>query len=139
MLTKTGIVRRMDDLGRLVVPKELRNTLRWRAGDAMELYIDTQSGMVGYAPLKENISINWGKMGDMTIHLMHSAFCLLDEHKNCQYSTFDNYENIKDKTVIIPFGADGRTYGYLEYIDTDDKDHIALKVATVLGIYLQDK
>ena len=34
----TGIVRRLDDLGRVVVPKELRHTLKLKEGDAVELY-----------------------------------------------------------------------------------------------------
>ena len=34
----TGIVRRIDDLGRIVVPKEIRRTLRIREGDALEIF-----------------------------------------------------------------------------------------------------
>ena len=34
----TGIVRRIDDLGRVVVPKEIRRTMRIREGQAMEIY-----------------------------------------------------------------------------------------------------
>ena len=34
----TGIVRRIDDLGRIVVPKEIRRTLRIREGDPLEIY-----------------------------------------------------------------------------------------------------
>lgn len=34
----TGIVRRLDDLGRVVVPKELRHTLKLKEGDAVEFY-----------------------------------------------------------------------------------------------------
>ena len=36
----TGIVRRIDDLGRVVVPKEIRRTLRIREGDPLEIYTD---------------------------------------------------------------------------------------------------
>jgi stage V sporulation protein T len=36
----TGIVRRIDDLGRVVVPKEIRNTLGIKEGDPLELYVD---------------------------------------------------------------------------------------------------
>lgn len=36
----TGILRRIDDLGRVVVPKEIRRTLRIHEGDALEIYID---------------------------------------------------------------------------------------------------
>ena len=34
----TGIVRRIDDLGRVVVPKEIRKTLRIREGDPLEIF-----------------------------------------------------------------------------------------------------
>ncbi len=34
----TGIVRRIDDLGRVVIPKEIRRTLRIREGDPLEIY-----------------------------------------------------------------------------------------------------
>lgn len=36
----TGITRRVDDLGRVVIPKEIRRTLKIREGDALELWID---------------------------------------------------------------------------------------------------
>jgi transcriptional pleiotropic regulator of transition state genes len=36
----TGIVRRIDDLGRVVIPKELRRTLGIAEGDAMEIFMD---------------------------------------------------------------------------------------------------
>lgn len=36
----TGIVRRIDDLGRIVLPKEIRRTLNVNEGDAMEIYVD---------------------------------------------------------------------------------------------------
>lgn len=42
----TGIIRRIDDLGRIVIPKEIRKTLRLREGDPMELYIDEEGGIV---------------------------------------------------------------------------------------------
>jgi len=35
----TGIVRRLDDLGRIVIPREIQRTLRLHEGDSMELYL----------------------------------------------------------------------------------------------------
>lgn len=40
MVKATGIVRHIDDLGRVVVPKELRRTLHIKEGDALEFYVD---------------------------------------------------------------------------------------------------
>ncbi len=37
----TGIVRRIDDLGRVVIPKEIRRTMRIREGDPLEIYTDS--------------------------------------------------------------------------------------------------
>ena len=42
----TGIVRRIDDLGRVVIPKEIRRTLRIREGDPLEIYTDSQGGVI---------------------------------------------------------------------------------------------
>ena len=39
----TGIVRRLDDLGRLVIPKEIRRVLGWKEGDPLELYFDREN------------------------------------------------------------------------------------------------
>ena len=50
----TGIVRRIDDLGRVVVPKEIRRVLRIREGDPLEIY----TGNTGEVILKKYSPIN---------------------------------------------------------------------------------
>lgn len=40
----TGIVRRIDDLGRVVIPKEIRRSMGIKEGDSFEMFIDTESG-----------------------------------------------------------------------------------------------
>lgn len=51
----TGIVRRIDDLGRVVVPKEIRRTLHIREGDPLEIFTDREGGIVlkKYSPIGE--------------------------------------------------------------------------------------
>ncbi len=41
-MKSTGMVRRLDDLGRIVIPKEVRKTLRLREGDPMEFFVDNK-------------------------------------------------------------------------------------------------
>ena len=51
----TGIVRRIDDLGRVVIPKEIRRTLRIREGDPLEIFTDRDGGVIlkKYSPIGE--------------------------------------------------------------------------------------
>lgn len=51
----TGIVRRIDDLGRVVVPKEIRRTLRIREGDPLEIFTDREGEIIlkKYSPIGE--------------------------------------------------------------------------------------
>ena len=51
----TGIVRRIDDLGRVVIPKEIRRTMRIREGDPLEIYTDREGEVIfkKYSPVGE--------------------------------------------------------------------------------------
>ena len=51
----TGIVRRIDDLGRVVIPKEIRRTLRIREGDPLEIFTDSDGEIIlkKYSPIGE--------------------------------------------------------------------------------------
>lgn len=51
----TGIVRRIDDLGRVVIPKEIRRTLRIREGDPLEIFTDRDGQIIlkKYSPIGE--------------------------------------------------------------------------------------
>ena len=51
----TGIVRRIDDLGRIVIPKEIRRTLHIRESDPMEIYTDREGQIIlkKYSPIGE--------------------------------------------------------------------------------------
>lgn len=51
----TGIVRRIDDLGRVVIPKEIRRNLRIREGDPLEIFVDRDGEVIlkKYSPISE--------------------------------------------------------------------------------------
>lgn len=54
-LKATGIVRRIDDLGRVVIPKEIRRTMRIREGDPLEIFTDKEGEVIlkKYSPIGE--------------------------------------------------------------------------------------
>ena len=51
----TGVVRRIDDLGRVVIPKEIRRTLRIKEGDPLEIFTEKDGGIIlrKYSPIGE--------------------------------------------------------------------------------------
>ena len=71
----TGIVRRIDDLGRVVIPKEIRRSLRIREGEALEIFTDNINGMpcVCFAKYQTSFSSDLKAVGEK-IH---------DEMTNC--------------------------------------------------------
>ena len=68
----TGIVRRIDDLGRVVVPKEIRRTLRIREGDPLEIFTDRDGEIIlkKYSPI--------GEMGGLAQQFCESASQILN-------------------------------------------------------------
>ncbi|MBR4858874.1 MAG: AbrB/MazE/SpoVT family DNA-binding domain-containing protein [Clostridia bacterium] len=62
----TGIVRRIDDLGRVVIPKEIRRTMRIREGDPLEIYTDADGEVIfkKYSPIGELSSVT-GQYADV--------------------------------------------------------------------------
>lgn len=75
----TGIVRRMDDIGRVVIPKELRKQLNISAGDPLEIFITEQGDLVyrKYYPIKQH---EWGTAKSIVSHIIPSDFILVDRY-----------------------------------------------------------
>lgn len=55
IMKATGIVRRIDDLGRVVIPKEIRRTMKIRNGDPLEIYVDREGKVFlkKYSPISD--------------------------------------------------------------------------------------
>ena len=64
----TGIVRRIDDLGRVVIPKEIRRTMRIREGDPLEIFTNGDGGVVF-----KKYSL-MGGLGDFSAQLCESLY-----------------------------------------------------------------
>ncbi|NLJ71813.1 MAG: stage V sporulation protein T [Syntrophomonadaceae bacterium] len=80
----TGIVRRIDDLGRVVIPKEIRRTLRIREGDPLEIFVDREGEVIlkKYSPI--------GELGDFA-----------KEYADALHETTGHISIIADRDVVI--------------------------------------
>lgn len=80
----TGIVRRIDDLGRVVIPKEIRRTLRIREGDPLEIFVDRDGEVIlkKYSPI--------GELGDFA-----------KEYADSLYEAVGHIALIADRDAII--------------------------------------
>lgn len=76
----TGIVRRIDDLGRVVVPKEIRRTLRIREGDPMEIFTDREGEIIlkKYSPIGE-LGMFAQQYADAVNHVLGHIVCISDK------------------------------------------------------------
>ena len=83
----TGIVRRIDDLGRVVIPKEIRRTLRIKEGDPLEIFT-TKDGEVVFKKYNLADEHNWTKAKAMIKALYPDLqFALYDDLGDKQTST----------------------------------------------------
>ena len=75
----TGIVRRIDDLGRVVVPKEIRRTLRIREGDPLEIFTDREGEIIlkKYSPIGE-IGLFAKQYAESLAQTMGHMVCITD-------------------------------------------------------------
>ena len=75
----TGIVRRIDDLGRVVIPKEIRRTLRIREGDPLEIFTDREGEIIlkKYSPIGE-LSAFAAQYADSLAQTSERLVCICD-------------------------------------------------------------
>lgn len=75
----TGIVRRIDDLGRVVIPKEIRRTLRIREGDPLEIFTDREGEIIlkKYSPIGE-LSTLAQQLCDSISQTLNKTTCICD-------------------------------------------------------------
>ena len=76
----TGVVRRIDDLGRIVIPKEIRKVLRIKEGDPLEIFTDKEGEVIlkKYSPIGELSEFATGYAETLSKTTGHIA-CITDK------------------------------------------------------------
>lgn len=120
----TGIIRRIDDLGRIVIPKEIRRTMRIREGDPFEIFLDGQGGVVfrKYSQLGINDDVLrtanlMAKFSGMEIAI-YDRDCKLTGGKPYPEFVPDAWDSFHTPTqfenyTVYPILCDGERYGYI--------------------------
>jgi len=95
----TGIVRRIDDLGRVVIPKELRRTMRIREGEPLEIYTDANGELIlrKYSPVGE-ISHSSMECAE-AIHQITKHTCIITDKDKVVACSGANKKDYSDKQI----------------------------------------
>lgn len=125
----TGIVRRIDDLGRVVIPKEIRRTLRIREGDPLEIFTDRDGGVIlkKYSPIEELTDFSKEYCDSLQQVIGHIVLI-------CDKDAFVSVSGASKKEYI-----DRKVSGELEKIMNDRKTVLLDKAAgTVIPLHGDD-
>lgn len=146
----TGIVRRVDDLGRVVIPKEIRRSLKIREGDPLEIFIDNNSvcfqkystlGSLAEEPLRVAIKMA-SNSGLRPIAIYDTDIKLrgMENFPSYVSKTWeDEDEPFKYNATygVYPIDADGDRVGYV-VCDSQDMGCEVMMIARYLGSVIED-
>lgn len=136
----TGIVRRIDDLGRVVIPKEVRRSMNIREGDALEIYT-TNDGICfkPYSPYREDLEFYVkGFLDGLAVKV-----AVYDHFGNLVCASFDKAPfRYKDGDAYYGIGArDGELYARIVPCEevSEDTEKYFDAMANVIAKYLEMK
>lgn len=118
----TGIVRRIDDLGRVVIPKEIRRTLRLREGTPLEIFTDREGEIIlkKYSPMME-LNAFAGQYADAMAQSTGFMVCITDRDQIIaaaggakkdllQKPISKQLEHVIQERMTVVAGKDDRAY-----------------------------
>lgn len=143
----TGIIRRIDDLGRVVIPKEIRRSLKIREGEALEIYtIDGGVVFKKYSLIAEQaITTAIAAVKALARQGVRSEVYNLDGEAIGKGANWDflpewqNYQMTRHGLQVLPIIADGELQGYVVYDPTKEKSasNLAKSMAHMIGYAME--
>lgn len=110
----TGIVRRIDDLGRVVIPKELRRNFKIKDGDSLELFVEKNSGMICLKKYQPYDDEQLKKAYQIAKAIIPCGLAILDSHEDYVLG------NSAPVRPYIPVFANGDIICYIGGADAAD-------------------
>lgn len=119
-MKSTGIVRRIDELGRIVIPKEIRKNLKIHEGDSLEIYIDRQSIILQKFSYLTNLVNAANQIVSVVSKVLQKNVLIVDLEKVIACS-----KNLESKYLNQPLS------NYLVHLIQDRKNYIETSVQSV--------
>lgn len=90
-MKSTGIVRRIDDLGCVVIPKEIRRTMNLREGDPLEIYLEQDAVCFKKYDIAPSVNDMFNRLGDSfnSLNVNYTELSSLNRALNELRKTFD--------------------------------------------------
>jgi AbrB family looped-hinge helix DNA binding protein len=123
----TGIIRRMDDIGRVVIPKEIRRQMKIKEGCPLEIF--THNGAVCFKPYRPLGEKDWGKAKSIVEVLLPCGFALLDYYEEVQVGVGDG-----DYDKLIGIVVDGETVAFLAVNDEETADLMKTEIPNAVMV-----
>lgn len=130
----TGIIRRIDDLGRVVIPKEVRRTMKIKEGDPLEIFLEGEMVCFRrYNPIEER---EWEKALNIVGYMIEGDFALLNRYGEVMASRCAETVVIDTRNYSKEIRVDGECEGYLMALQEDiDRDKIAVAVKMIEELF----
>ena len=133
----TGILRRVDDLGRVVIPKEIRRQLRIKEGDSLEIFLEgNKVCFEKYSPIDAE---NWEAAFRIAkVMLPNNKFALLNRYGEIEQA------NVKMPTInkddfSAEIRVDGEVEGYIQSLESDVSHINFTDTAKVIGALFEEE
>lgn len=133
----TGIVRRIDDLGRIVIPKEIRRTLRLREGTPLEIFTDREGEIIlkKYSPMVE-LTAFAAQYADAMAQSTGMMVCITDrdqiiavagggKKELMQKPISKQLEQVINERIVVSAGQDEKNF---IFISSEDIEGITAQV-----------
>lgn len=144
----TGIIRRIDDLGRVVIPKEIRRTLKIREGDPLEIFLEKDCVCFQKYSVLGSLSEDILRVAQtMAQRTFNRQIAIYDDR--CKISGPNSYSSYVDESWednrtpfkykgmgVYPIVSDGELCGYICCPESDmgcEMDMIARYLSVVVG------
>ena len=132
----TGIVRRIDDLGRVVIPREIRKSLRIKEGDPLEIFT-TREGEVVFKKYNYADETDWDKAKAIVKALTDLPFALYDNYGDIQRYTKMGMPNYYDNKEGAIYNHESDIVGFI-YFDADILTEDVKKIIKVLKEFFSE-